>query len=329
MPEKPEVQAFADALHAHIAGRTLCALTFDAHSRYHSKRPAGYDAFCAALPSVITRVWSKGKKVLIVLDNGTAILSSLGMEGKWLPSPGKHSNACLQCACDTVAYYDDVRHQGELEVFLTAEALSARLQRLGPDLLNDDVTLQQWLGILRSARLAHKEICDVMMEQSYFSGIGNYIKAEALHSARVRPNALICELDDAMLAAVFAHSVRVIQESYAARGATLHSYADFDQRPGGFRVLVYNQECDVHKNTVIKTTFADGRTTHWCPAHQVLPSAWTGTPSIDVEKLRRSKGRGKEVYLVHELKEYCRHYGVSQEGVKSVLVDRLTGKLGA
>jgi len=334
MPEKPEVQCFADALNKHIQGKVLTSLQFDSRSRYREQRPANYEALCSALPSLITRVWSKGKKVIICLKNGMTLLSSLSMEGKWLPVPLKHSNLTLTCRGageeeDTLAYFDDARHQGTLEILLTAVSLEERLARIGPDLLNDNVTQEQWLRKMRQASLQQKEICDVLMEQSHFSGVGNYIKAMTLHAARVRPNALLSELSDEHLLCILEHATRVIRESYELRGASLHSYKDFYQQPGKFEVLVYDREDkkDQHGNAVKETTFADKRTTHWCPAYQTIPSPWNGPALLDVEKLRRSKGRGKDTYLMHELKEFCRQHKVAQEGTKGVLVDRLLAKV--
>lgn len=325
MPEKPEVQCFADALGKHIQGKVLAALEFDSSSRYRNQRPANYEVFIAALPSLITRVWSKGKKIIICLENGMSLLSSLSMEGKWIPVPSKHSNLTLTCEDGTVAYFDDSRHQGTLEILLTVASTANRLSRIGPDLLNDVVTSRQWLATMRQTSLQRKQICEVLMEQSHFSGVGNYIKAEALHAAKIRPNALLRELSDEHLISVLEHTCCIIRESYKSQGASLHSYLDFHQQPGEFQVLVYNREDkkDQFGNPVIETTFSDKRTTHWCPAHQTIPSPWEGPAALDREKLRRSKGRGKDTYLTHDLKEFCRQYKCSQEGTKGVLVDRL------
>lgn len=329
MPEKPEVQQFADALGEHLRGKTLSSVEFDERSRYREKRPEHYSSLSSSLPSLITLIWSKGKKVIIELENGFSLLSSLSMEGRWIPTPMKHSNLTLRCEDGAVAYFDDSRHQGSLEILDTLTALEKRLARIGPDLLNDGVTEEQWLQKLRQPSLQQKAICDILMKQSHFSGVGNYIKAEALHAARIRPNALLSELSDQHLLSVFQHVTRVIRESYEGRGASLHSYVDFEQRPGAFKVLVYDQKgkTDPFGNPVIETTFADGRTTHWSPRHQTIPSPWDGPALLNLEKLQRSKGRGKDTYLVHELKEFCRQHKVPQEGVKGVLVDRLLAKI--
>ena len=331
MPEKPEVQLFADALHKHLLNKVLFDIHIDEKSRYNTKRPANYYEFITALPSNVTKVWSKGKKVIICLENGTALVSSLGEEGKWLPEPRNHSGLMLKCGDGTVAYFDDTRHHGMMEIVMTPEALDERLSRIGLDLLNDNVSAAQWIEKMRLPVLQNKEICYALMTQKYVSGIGNYIKAMTLYRARVCPAALLRDLSDEHLTELHKHATDIIRQSYRDNGASLKSYSDFYGNLGKFKVEVYSLEKDPKApcgNPVVKNKFADGRTTHWCIEHQVLPAPWKGPQEIDMDKLRASKGRGKDTYKVTELQEFCRREKIGCEGKKEEVVDRLLKKLG-
>ena len=66
--------------------------------------------------------------------------------------------------------------------FTTDKAVFDRtLERLGPDILSDDFTLEKWKKIV----IAHrgKNVTSLLMDQSIISGCGNYIKAEVLRSS--------------------------------------------------------------------------------------------------------------------------------------------------
>ena len=331
MPEKPEVQSFADSLNKLLAGEELLELKLDKKSRYRKagKSLANLPTLNNSLPLTIKRVWSKGKK--IIFDLGRIFLvSSLGLEGKWIPKPQNHSNLWLVYEVESgdttkekKIYFDDVRHHGTLEIIVGKRELETRLAKIGPDLLNDDVTVKQWLKVYRQKVLANKEICKVMMEQKYFSGIGNYIKAMALYKAGIRPDALIEELEDKDLAVLYKYVKRIIRDAYEARGASIRSYKDFNGDKGDFKVEVYGKKHDKKGREVIVTVHSDGRSTHWVPSYQVIPSPWEGPPKLSKTKLKKSSGRGADTYNANELKGFCKQYKVSQIGTKEEMVKRL------
>jgi len=327
MPEGPEVRCFADGLRQHLQGRTLSSLQFDNRSRYYGRLPSNYDILCQSLPALIKNIWSKGKKIIIQLENGVSLVSSLGMEGRWVPIPLNHSNAVLVCNDGTVAYYDDSRHQGEIEIIPDLQQLGERLAKIGPDLLSDNVSLVNWIATLRARTLQTKQICHVLMKQQYFSGIGNYVKAMVLYYTRIRPNAMISDLTDQHLASILQWATYILQQSYQAGGASLNSYFNFLGHSGTFQVVVYGRDAGPCGGRVLETTFSDDRTTHWVPTYQTIPSPWIGPPALCPQKLFQTKQHSREGYKIHELRSFCQDYSVSRSGNKDQLISRLETKL--
>ena len=84
------------------------------------------------------------------------------------------------------------------------------------------------------------------MDQKVISGIGNYLKAEALYRARIHPLATVGDLDDDDLEALRVASLTCIRQSYAAKGATLRDYRLPDGTPGEatFEFLCYGNRYD-------------------------------------------------------------------------------------
>ena len=61
-------------------------------------------------------------------------------------------------------------------------------QDRGPDIIDEfDAFKQKIKSDLDSSALFERPICEVMMNQTYFNGIGNYLRAEILHKLSIRP----------------------------------------------------------------------------------------------------------------------------------------------
>jgi len=316
MPEKPEVQAFADSLNNYLKGEYLTEINLNSKSKYYKTKPENYTELLNLLPLKIRKIWSKGKKIIFNLSKDFYLLSSLGLEGKWTKEKGNNSGLVLKTESKKV-YFDDSRRGGHFEIFKSKDALNERLAEIGPDLLNDEISEENWLKVCQSKKLAHKEVCWFLLEQKYFSGVGNYIRAEALYKAKIRPNALMGELEEEDLCNLLYYVIRVIRKSYESRGASLRSYSDFGGVRGEFTVYIYGNKKCPKDHPIIESTFSDGRTTHWCPKIQTIPSKWEGPEEMDLKKVKTGK------YTVPELKEFCRQNKVAMTGNKPDLIKRL------
>jgi endonuclease-8 len=325
MPEKPEVQITADAISSILVGKKLVSLEYDSGSRYYKKGLKNIEELRSMLPLNLLKIWSKGKKIIFEFEKNVYIVNSLGMEGKWLRENIKHSNLWLTMSDKQILYYNDVRHMGEIEIYLDQQTFITRINKIGPDLLNDKIKFKDWLKVVRNTRIEKMQICAFMLKQNYFSGIGNYIRAEALYRANVRPDATLLEMSDEDHELVMTASIQVIKESYASRGCTLRSYWDVNGDTGKFKVAVYGKKSDPKGNPVVEDVFSDGRTTHWVPNIQIYPPKVTSKKltEIDFVKLERSIGTGKDKYTLVELQNLARERNLKTSGTKTNLKERL------
>jgi formamidopyrimidine-DNA glycosylase len=164
-------------------------------------------------------------------------------------------------------FYNDVRHMGEIRI-LNQEKFEAKWNSLGHDLLSETISPGVWMECISRPRLRNKQICDFLMSQQYFSGIGNYLKAEILYAARIRPDRCLGELTEAEKQSLLHHSQKIIRFAYQEGGLTIRSFYHPDGTPGTFDTLVYGKATDPHGHAVIQSTFKDNRSTHWCPTLQ-------------------------------------------------------------
>lgn len=287
MPEGPEVRRMADGLREYLVGKDLADIQYDTKSRYANSGMANLSQLRELMPLRIISVKSMGKKIIISLGNRGELIeryylvSSLGLEGHWTFKPRSNSNLWLITGKkdgrlfildEQPLYFDDSRHFGTLEIILTNGLLLTRLKDIGPDLLTNEITFQQWYNITRSGKqndsrpkvsIQRMQICKFLMEQKYVSGIGNYLKSEILYHSRIRPDRTVGSLSENELERIRYYSLKIIRDSYNDGGHTLRTYTDLYGSVGNYSVVVYMKQTDPYGNAVRKDTFSDGRTTHW------------------------------------------------------------------
>ena len=130
-------------------------------------------------------------------------------------------------------------------------------------MLSSPPTIASFIKLLRKKN--NKNICEVLMNQSIVSGVGNYIKAESLWLSRIYPFASVEDLTDIHLSYLYYAILFVIKGSYSEQGATLKTYYTFDNEVGSYanKLYVYGKQKDWHGLHVTKKTTPDKRTTHF------------------------------------------------------------------
>ena len=73
------------------------------------------------------------------------------------------------------------------------------LARLGPDVLDETITVDDLFAHLKSKSVYRKKAATLMLDQRSFAGLGNYLRSEILFAAGVHPDDRPCDLDDAQL----------------------------------------------------------------------------------------------------------------------------------
>ena len=267
MPEGPEVKKQAMALAEAVSGKTLVGIEI-LSGRYHKKPPSGIDQFAQSLPIKIVGAGCHGKFIYFILHDEYSIWCTLGMTGLWSESQAKHSRLCFHMN-DSKIYFEDQRNFGTIKFVRGKFNLIEKLKSLGPDMLSQDVTDEEFISRLR--KKDHWQVSKALMDQSIVAGVGNYIKADSLWLSRISPKRLVKEISDKELTTLSRCIKQVMQESYRSGGATIQTYRNMDGTEGEYnrRFLVYNQKQDPDGNEVIRETTSDNRTTHWCPKVQI------------------------------------------------------------
>jgi formamidopyrimidine-DNA glycosylase len=196
------------------------------------------------------------------------------MSGQWSPITGKHPCLTFQFEDGSKqVVFNDPRHFGTIKFTNNPKDLKEKLDSLGWDPLGRSFEDNKRFIVdhLRCSKYSTKCIGEVLMDQSLFAGVGNYIRAEALYRAKISPWRLARDLTDDEITTLGQSVVYVMQESYQHQGATILTYKDAYGAEGKYSSCfkVYGKKADPLGNTIKKEITPDKRSIHWCPAIQV------------------------------------------------------------
>lgn len=219
IPEGPEARTIGDELNRFV-GMTIRE-AFVISGRY----ARGSLDLSKMKNSQIMRVLVKGKLLAFVLSNNEevfAALSTLGMTGEWCVQSAPPAHARIELtlagAGEQTLYFNDKRNFGTFKVVSHAE-MRRKFAELGPDIMP---SRNMWGSIAfpefkaRIARFGKTlTLAEGLLDQRIVSGVGNYIRSDAMFLARMSPHRPISGLSDDELRSIW-HALHVIAvSSYA------------------------------------------------------------------------------------------------------------------
>lgn len=272
MPEGPEVKTIVDGLNEELKGKKIISIEFTDTGKYRDKLPDHFHDFEEDLPLKIKSVKCRGKFIYFILKDKHYIANCLGMSGIWSilePNEKLPKHTCMILMIDglRVAFIDQ-RHFGSVYLYTTKASFMKKLDKIGPDFLNDDIDYSTF----KSRVVSHPRmnIANLLMDQSIISGVGNYIKSEVLYRAKISPHLLVSEIDEERLEKLYHEIGKVMESSYKNRGMSQENYVDLDGKKGDYVnfLKVYRKKKDPKGNTVKAEKVKSSRTTYWVPSVQ-------------------------------------------------------------
>lgn len=271
MPEGPEVYITTVKLRNKLLNQQLISIHFltdkykTAINLYNS-----YLVQFLAYPSIITNVFCKAKYIFLELSNscGSVYLHShLSMTGRFSWIETRFTKIKFNFSSFSV-FFDDVRNFGQFEIY-NQEDLRKVLNNIGPDLLAEPLSLNDWWNFLTKHGKSIKcNITVALLDQTCLSGIGNYLKSEILYYSRINPFKSLQELSNEQIHALYYYSYAIPRLSVQAGGLTISDFKDPDNLNGTFNKVVYKEKKDPNGFEVISVKTPDGRSTFWVPQVQ-------------------------------------------------------------
>lgn len=271
MPEGPEVKIITEQLAKEIEGKYLRGIWISG-GRFLKENVKGLDAI--KFPKKIDEVSCKGKFIYWALDNWS-LWNTLGMTGEWsIGNRGTHPGLKFWISNDSTSkegfdiFFNDIRHFGTVSLVQGSDKLIEKLNSLGPDMLSALPSIPVFAQLIISQ--GNNSIVSALMNQKVISGVGNYIKSEALYRAAISPWRKCKDISLTEIPALRQSIIDVMQESYDAGGATLATYKNALGKAGNFgdQLKVYGKKLCPFGTAVISEQTEDKRTSWWVPSRQ-------------------------------------------------------------
>lgn len=261
MPESAEVKLTTDYLKSKMENKVITDWVFIG-GQYENKSPNGFEEFEDSLPLIVENVQCKGKFIYFTVfneNNYFYIMHSLRMTGRWQEYEDEHCRWYVELGNGETIWFRNPRCFATLDFTSNIQELDKYLDKLGPDILTEDFNLEVWKTLIEKHK--NKNITAFLMNQEIISGIGNYIKSEALYYAKVSPFRKTGSLKELESCKLF-EGLRIIPRvSYNKNGLSIRDYTDFEGNKGSYEedLKIYNKSYAQQDKT------SDGRVTYWDP----------------------------------------------------------------
>lgn len=216
MPEGPEIRRAADKIQRAIAGEVVSDVffAFD-HLKPYEDELVG---------RVVTAVKPYGKALVSYFDNGLAVYSHNQLYGIWVtckPDVVPATRRQLRFAVHTSRRWALLYSASDIEV-LTAKAVPTHpyIVKLGPDTLDATVTPAEVERRTLSTSFCRRQFATLLLDQSFLSGIGNYLRTEILYVARIHPGQRPVDCTPEQITVFAEAALDLPQQSYRHSGIT-------------------------------------------------------------------------------------------------------------
>ena len=137
--------------------------------------------------------------------------------------------------------------------------LENKLRELGPDLMDSKTTFEVFRKQIRKKVNDNKEIGNVIVNQKIISGVGNYLRADALWMSKLSPFRKISKISDKELEILYFSIVSLIWGDYNYKEGKKNGYIKY-KIPNEYKrnFFVYKQETDINGNIVKKEELFEG-----------------------------------------------------------------------
>lgn len=193
---------------------------------------------------------------------------------EWFEKALDHLNVEFELDNGNKMYFYDQLSFGTLKVILDKKELEKKLKELGPDIMDKDTTFEIFKQQICKSVNKDKKIGNVIVNQKVLSGIGNYLRADALWMSNISPFRKVSEMTDKELEILYKSARALMWGDYNYEEAKKNGYINKDFKiPHDYNreFFVYRQETDLEGNKVVKEELYEGtqkRFIYWIPSKQ-------------------------------------------------------------
>ena len=268
MPEGPETKRMVDTISRDLVNKKIISTKF-----YH-KSLVSFPKTGLAVKEVV----SKGKAVVIRLNNNYSIITHNQLYGRWtssrLATKIRH-NRSLRIEFCTEKKAVRLWSATDISVFKTIdENHHPYIKNLGPDVLDITTTPELIFSRLISDKFKNRQFSGLLLNQRFISGLGNYLRSEILFYSNCMYDDKSSKLNTSQNKLLATNIKDVSMRAYNQKGDTIF-YDDLmlkklDKTIKNRRFMVFARKghaCYICENIILKDQ-ASSRRIYYCPQCQ-------------------------------------------------------------
>ncbi len=253
MPEGPEISYMTYYFNKKYKNKKLKDIIIQ-HGRYsRHPLPKNFDILLDSLPSKITSIKCKGKFIYMEFNNEMILGIKLNY-GHLVENDGKQSHIKFLTSIGNF-YIEDLRNFCTMHV-LDSEELDKTLNRIGPDLIHDKISFEDYNTIMD--KKPKMKIGIFLIEQKLFSGAGNYVRSECCYEAKISPFRLINTLNNDERKEIFKQLIKICKSAYSS----------LINNGKHYKCKVYRQKITPKGEIIISERLEKNRNIYWVPSVQ-------------------------------------------------------------
>jgi len=217
MPEGPEIHREADKIRKAIAdSRIRYVFYYHDHLKTFEKELA---------EKRVENVEAFGKGLVITFEDDYHMYSHNQLYGRWYIKPAgdyPKTNRQLRAELRTDQKSALLYSASEIDV-MDGESIKEHpyLRKLGPDLLKN-VTVEEIVERSKSDNFKRKMFASLLLDQTFLSGVGNYLRTEILFDSKVAPTQKPKDLSDEQLHNFAKSAIIITNRAYETGGITVN-----------------------------------------------------------------------------------------------------------
>ena len=287
MPELPEIEIVKRSLFKMInKAKIIDIKIYNKNLRY--KIPHKFSK--SLIGEKILKI-SRRSKYLIFHFNKKILLIHLGMSGKLLVLKSrekilfktsfyydlnilpKHNHIYFKLNNDLILIYNDVRRFGFLKLYKTTEIQNISfLKKLGPEPFSKKFNVKYFKVFIKNRK---KNIKNLLMDQTFISGLGNIYVNEALFMSKIKPLRMCSNLNKNEISILIFNIKKVLKLSISKGGASIKDFKNTLGKSGAFQQFFHiygreNKNCSrISCKGKIRKIIISNRSSFYCSKCQI------------------------------------------------------------
>ena len=217
MPEGPEIHRAANTIRRALEGQIITHV----ECPYATIRGQEH----RFLEKEVLRVKARSKAMLIHVGDDV-LYSHNQLYGRWTvqkkSSKERKTNRSLRIKLETETHVACLWSATDIELLEPWEVEQhPYIARLGPDVADEEIEYKPVLEQIQNKKFGGRQLCHLLLDQSFLAGVGNYLRSEILFNAGLQPSRKLNSLKAEEQEHLAESAISTTQLAYKQKGVTV------------------------------------------------------------------------------------------------------------